>query len=44
MYVYAKNDYAEQFTAESLVIPLNEWINVQVTVSATEGITAMTFN
>ena len=44
VYVYAVKDYLEISTQESIVVPLHEWVNVQVTISAESGVTAMTFN
>lgn len=44
VYVYAVKDYQEMDTKESIIVPLHEWVNVQVTVSADKGVTAMTFN
>ena len=44
VYIHASRDYNEFSSQESLVVPLHEWVNVQVTVSAEKGITAMTFN
>lgn len=44
VYVFARNDYEEIYTTDRIYVPLNEWINIQVTISASKGITAMTFN
>ena len=44
VYVFSKNDYANVFTPDRILVPLHEWVNVQVTISATRGVTAMVFN
>jgi len=43
VYIFAKVNYNEFFT-ERVYLPLHEWINIQMTVDATKGVTVMTFN
>ena len=43
VYVYAKNNFFETYS-DPVFLPLNEWINIQVTLSQQSGITIMTFN
>ena len=43
VYVYAKNNFFETYS-DPIFLPLNEWINIQVTLSQQSGITVMTFN
>lgn len=43
VYVYAKDNPFET-TSDSVFLPLNEWVNIQVSLEQSRGITIMTFN
>lgn len=43
VYVYAKDNWMETFS-DPVFLPLNEWINIQLTIEQSSGITVMTFN
>ena len=43
IYVYSVQNYDEVFS-DRIYLPLHEWVNLQITIDYSTGITAMTFN